>query len=1281
MKQSKIHVIRNHSIFKSSSLSSSPSSLSLSPAKGTTKTKRIVVSSPFSSNIRSIVIVRRLSWCHKNILPLLRRLLIPFFILISTTCCTTTTSLSTLGFYKVGTGSVNLVDNILGHGNSNGSGSGSGEGIVGKSCIDKNYIDSDSSSSSRSITNQNNNNRNNSIKSIKRNNKNKRSRNKGIRKEKSDHIPHKNKEKSNKKVGDTLSQKGSLKKKHRTKIRNGRNNRNISRNKKRNNTDEMMRIIPGLSEEDQKFLDRVQGSLRTVQGWDDDKNLLEKCRSQIPWKDLVDDYDENSASVEMKYSNYGVDRLLRGSGDSNALFLQRLCRWFPTFMSWVNAPPCKVCGCKDTEMKNVRAPETTEEVEGQAKRVEVYYCPECKDNTTTFPRYNNAEKLLETRKGRCGEYSNLFGLFCRSVGFETRLVLDLSDHLWTEVRLGESWIMADGCEGIIDKPSMYEHGWNKDGLCYMVGIGRDHVVDVTPRYSRQFMKEDFQTRRREHTTSEESSNKIFEKLNVHLRRTMVRSRAEELLRRQKLENAELQHWKQATEWTEQDKYGSGRISGSLAWKQSRQEAGKNQSAESNNVEEESDHSSHNATKSQTREVVGFPVEAFIPPTLANGKINFQVHPHPSSRHDGIIVSNTPCAVGLANSLSVVIVDNDKVLGCILQSKSFVDWSKLVEFVNELPTGRIILMNGKIETRNETKKEKSLYKEVKITRLGGWDGKEVMEKGVIFVGQVDAHPDWTFCKTLEGDNIINGYEIEIETGYEGRKGIPVNRRLRTERAFMPQRIAGRLPDSVMSMSRQVKANEKEKRRAYLEFAGSHAGRYCGYTTKKTSPVYLLDSTSYPLQRIEPVAADVLGKENTWNTFLELSEPLVPNSDCGIDYDPSDTASSPIYDVPLDSVFFNSSLGPNLLSNVSFRKDTAATLSNARLIGLYFSAHWCGPCRQFTPMLAEMYDHLTDIHPTHGIEIVFVSGDRDEQSFKEYYQTMPWKAIPFDQLQLVKQSLNTTYGVRGIPAFVVLDAVSGQVVVSASESRQEVVTACRGGELRIEAMFQSWLGRTPAPTKELLSMLELSTREIQSSTDENLVDPDDNPYLKRIPVTSKQKDDNNSPTDEDISIRIKNEFEKLVNAGHDPNSAAATALTMAAKKTNEKHVTTISPGLFDGKAIYAGKPRSNSKDNVGQALANVLDLNSASAVSGVLNTAFKYLKNSKNEPCEPKYRSFKLSNKIADTVTRVEGGLGLMQALGFEVIGTYQDFKASIPVTADLIAMEKRITQLIEDTGTK
>ena len=30
---------------------------------------------------------------------------------------------------------------------------------------------------------------------------------------------------------------------------------------------------------------------------------------------------------------------------------------------------------------------------------------------------------------------------------------------------------------------------------------------------------------------------------------------------------------------------------------------------------------------------------------------------------------------------------------------------------------------------------------------------------------------------------------------------------------------------------------------------------------------------------------------------------------------------------------------------------------------------------------------------NFEIVFISSDRDEKSFKEYYETMPWLALPF------------------------------------------------------------------------------------------------------------------------------------------------------------------------------------------------------------------------------------------------------------------------------------------------
>jgi hypothetical protein len=284
-----------------------------------------------------------------------------------------------------------------------------------------------------------------------------------------------------------------------------------------------------------------------------------------------------------------------------------------------------------------------------------------------------------------------------------------------------------------------------------------------------------------------------------------------------------------------------------------------------------------------------------------------------------------------------------------------------------------------------------------------------------------------------------------------------------------------------------------------------------------------------------------------------------------------------------------------------------------------------------MLAEMYDHLSDARPTHGLEIVFVSSDRDESSFSNYYQSMPWRAIPFDQLQLVKHALNMTYGVRGIPSLVVLDAVSGQVVVPSSQSRQEVANACRSGEPGIESLLESWLSRVPASTHELLSMLELSTLEETNRT-EDKTDWDDIPYLRRVSASAPSR--NERTAGGDLPSIIKMHFERLVNAGHDPNTAAATALKLAADAPNDGAAMTKIPGALDGKACYSGPPRpENSLKN---AFGKAIDWNSASAVADALSTAHKYLKNAAKEPWEPKYRSFKLSNKVADTVTRVEGG---------------------------------------------
>jgi len=98
-----------------------------------------------------------------------------------------------------------------------------------------------------------------------------------------------------------------------------------------------------------------------------------------------------------------------------------------------------------------------------------------------------------------------------------------------------------------------------------------------------------------------------------------------------------------------------------------------------------------------------------------------------------------------------------------------------------------------------------------------------------------------------------------------------------------------------------------------------------------------------------------------------------------------------------------------------KPTSEILKD-KVVGIYFSAHWCPPCRGFTPKLAEMYtDHLK----AKGMEIVFVSSDRDEESFASYYGEQPWVALPFADRGR-KEKLSKTFKVQGIPTFVIVDA---------------------------------------------------------------------------------------------------------------------------------------------------------------------------------------------------------------------------------------------------------------------
>ena len=68
----------------------------------------------------------------------------------------------------------------------------------------------------------------------------------------------------------------------------------------------------------------------------------------------------------------------------------------------------------------------------------------------------------------------------------------------------------------------------------------------------------------------------------------------------------------------------------------------------------------------------------------------------------------------------------------------------------------------------------------------------------------------------------------------------------------------------------------------------------------------------------------------------------------------------------------------------------------ILGLYFSALWCPPCRMFTPKLKTFYHRGTE--KGRQFEVVFVSSDSDQEAFDEYFQEMPWAALSYESREI-------------------------------------------------------------------------------------------------------------------------------------------------------------------------------------------------------------------------------------------------------------------------------------------
>jgi nucleoredoxin len=101
-------------------------------------------------------------------------------------------------------------------------------------------------------------------------------------------------------------------------------------------------------------------------------------------------------------------------------------------------------------------------------------------------------------------------------------------------------------------------------------------------------------------------------------------------------------------------------------------------------------------------------------------------------------------------------------------------------------------------------------------------------------------------------------------------------------------------------------------------------------------------------------------------------------------------------------------------------------NSKFLGIYFSAHWCPPCRNFTPKLVEFYKRRKELGHD-DFEIIFASSDQDQGQFEEYFGEMPWLALPFKDPRI--SALSDRFDVEGIPAFIILDPERNVVTANA------------------------------------------------------------------------------------------------------------------------------------------------------------------------------------------------------------------------------------------------------------